>query len=139
MKILVAVFLVSVFAAASANAQPVVSPDMIEISLDGAVFVEASSYVSEIAISTGTVPAGSASIYVGRGVVMQWAAQLGTPYADQMVQWKLDTSLLPSTAQKFSLKFKFAVGSAESPYSDPSDEITLINVGKPGKPTVLIF
>jgi hypothetical protein len=125
-----------------AYGQPIVDPEMIEITFDGVTFVPATPYVSDMVISVGTVPEvqpPDTAIYVGRGVVMGWAAQLGTPYQDQRVDWKLDTALIPTDQSKFSVRFRFAVGTTKSPYSEASDEITLIEVGKPGKPTVIIF
>lgn len=135
--------LVSLLVLASvAYSHPTVNPDMIEISYDGVTFADASAVVSDIVISIGTVPVvhpPGTTIYVGRGVTMGWAAQLGTPYTQQRVDWKLNTALIPADKTKFRVRVRFAVGSAVSPYSDPSEEITLIDVGKPSKPTVIIF
>lgn len=139
MRIIALIALCS-FVAFSAFAQePEVKPQMIEISLDGADFVEASAYVSDIVISVGTAPTEDVSVYVARGVVMGWAAQLGRPDTDKMVTWKFDTGVVPASAQKFRLRYKWSKGPSGSVYSEASTEITLIEAGKPGRPTVIII
>lgn len=139
MKVLFAVVVLSLLASLAFALDPEVKPTMIEISLDGGDFTEASAYVSDIDIVIGVVLDPNASVYITRGVVVPWMAQLGTPCEDRMVKWKLATALLPVSAKKFMLRFKWALGETESVYSEVSDEIILIEAGKPGKPTIIIL
>ncbi|MCK5612482.1 hypothetical protein KAR91_61990 [Candidatus Pacearchaeota archaeon] len=117
---------------------PVVLPDMIEISFDGVLFQDASTYVSDIIVSTGTA-AGNHIFHARRGMVIHFEAQLGNPYATDKVEWSLDTGLIPVSENKLYLRSQWGVeepaGSGQyirSGMSDPSEVVKLI--GKPSKP-----
>ena len=98
------VFFFALFAM-SAFGQPYVDSHMIEISYDGVTFADASALVQDITISTGAVSINHIT-HVRRNVLMPWECRLGTPHTGEKVSWKLDTSLLPASENKFYIVVK---------------------------------
>jgi len=142
MKAIYVIFALCLLSAA-VYAQPMVEPADIQISYDdGDTWTGASAYVSDLSISVGVVPQSTGVVYAVRGAVMSWASQLGTPFTDRRVDWKLNTGLLPASVQTFRLRMRWAAQNGDGSFtyadwSEPSDPVGLIEPA--GKPTVVIF
>lgn len=117
---------------------PEVDPEMIQISFDGVDFSDASSYLSDISVSVGTV-SGVHGKNTKYGNINIWEGQLGTPYTEYKLTFNVDTLIIPPTEREYYIRFQYKVekyfGSGtyvNSPFSFSSNAVRF--VGKPGKP-----
>lgn len=134
------IVLLFLFIATVAYSEPFVNSDMIEISYDGVSFADASLLISDIVISVGAVTSPHIT-HARRGDIITFEAQLGPPYTDMKVAWKLDTSQVAQGENKLYMKNRWGVSETLSdgtihtttaPFSESSGKVQL--VGRSGKP-----